>query len=643
MCGIAGIICFKSPGINIGERLELMLREIQHRGPDDEGILLHTQEGTEIFYTDDSTEFKSSLPYAPKKHFKENTSNNAHIALGHRRLSIIDISADGHQPMCDPTGRFWMVYNGEIYNYKELKKELEGKGVEFRSKTDSEVLLNAYIQWGEDCVKKFNGMWSFLIFDNFTGEIFVARDRLGIKPFNYYKNDSHIVFCSEIKGIIASKLYKPEINYEGLWYNLAQGIAPRPMTCFKGIKSLKPGHYMKITKSGDCIETKYWDLPLDAPKDIVDEEEAIERLRSLIEQSIKYRMISDVKVGSFLSGGVDSGIVTSIASAFLPNISGYTIGFEEEAELELNEIVAAKRVAEKHQIEHVSRVVTSKNMLDHIYNMVNCFEEPYLSLAPPFLAAELAHDNKAKVLLYGMGGDEFFGGYRYYKRIPLWHLTQKNKSLLNLLPKGVSGKIDRLKDIQSCANVWEYYSLHHTNITDNEKNKLFKSDEYITAEGYKKLYNSELFENAPTFDQLSYIDAKTYLGSHQLNRNDQFAMFFSLEGRFPFLDHRLVETAFRIPEQLKIKQQQTKYLLKKIAENYLPKDQIYQKKKGFSLPMNTWCNTSFKDLIHDSCNKLKSRSIFNNEEIDLLINSDNWQKKWHLVMTELWLQRFMDN
>lgn len=639
MCGIAGIVQFNGHKGETLSPLMGMLKEIKHRGPDDEGVLLADSD-VHIFHTDDSDQFQSSRNYAPQAHVNTyGDEGKVRVALGHRRLSIIDITADGHQPMCDISGRYWMIFNGEIYNFKELKEELSAKGVTFVSDTDSEVLLYAFIHWGPECLSRFNGMWSFVIYDSKKQELFAARDRLGIKPFYYHHTGNQLVFCSEIKGIIASGQYKPEINYEGLWHNMAMGVSPRPMTCFEGVTSLKPGHYMTIDLKGQIQEAQYWEMPIGAEKNLDTEEKALNTLNELLNESVQYRLISDVKVGSFLSGGVDSGIVTALAAKYEPNIAAYTIGFGAEDD-PLNEIGAARRVAERHAVEHITRVVSGDDLYRNIGNLVSCYEEPYISLAPPFLAAELAADQGAKVVLYGMGGDEFFGGYRYYNRIPIWNKLRKWSWLLGMIPGGLSGKMDRSKAVAGAKNIWEYYLIHHNNLSSRERSQLFIDQTYDTAQRYSELYQNSGFESTTQYDQISYIDAMSYLGSHQLHRNDQFSMHFSLEGRFPYLDHRIIEAAFRIPGPLKLKGGETKYLLKRAAEPYLPYDQIYQRKKGFSLPLDEWCRTSFKDLINDELSDLKGRNIFNNLAIDNIRKHPNSQKTWHLVMTEMWLKRF---
>lgn len=644
MCGITGLFNFSGEKKDIFHPLMAMAQSMHHRGPDDEGYLLYNTTNRQLHALGGNTTspetYHEDLAFKPSQNIHQIDPIDADIALAHKRLSIIDISPKGHQPQCDDQQRYWIVFNGEIYNYKEIKSDLETKGIQFKTGSDTEVLLKAYIEMGPSILERLNGMFAFIIYDTKQKEIFIARDRLGIKPVYYAEQNGIYLFASEMKTILSSGLIEKSINSEGLWHNLSMGISPRPITAFEGISTLKPGHFMKIDAHGKKEISQYWKIPIHQNEIITDEAVAKKELDELLNDSIRYRLISDVKIGTFLSGGIDSGVVSSMAGKQYQNIDTYTLGFEQD---EFNEVEEASSIAQEHGLNHIVEIIDPKNVLTDIEDMMFCFEEPYMSLGPPFLVNKLAANHGTKVVLNGLGGDELFGGYRYYNRINLWKNIRPFKGLIQTLPNQLSSKVKQVKKLLQYKDIAQYYMGHHSVFNEQEKQKLFKGNfDYNTAECIESLYDEVNQIPNQALNQLSYFDLNYYLGSHQLHRNDQFSMFHSIEGRFPFLDHRLVEFAFRVDPNLKVKNGVRKHLLRETARDYLPESCFSMAKKGFSLPINYWIKNELKDLVKEKLNDLKKRDIFNNNYIDQIHQSGTHKQIWHLVNTEIWMNKFID-
>lgn len=630
MCGITGVIN-KNKSQNYTEALIAMTQSIIDRGPDDEGYMLFNENTIPYIGNDSIIKNHNHIKSAVKQPFK--------VGFGFRQLKIIDLSNNSHQPMCDLEKNFWIVLNGEIYNYEEIKIELKGLGHQFFSTSDTEVALNAYKEWGENALNKFNGMFALAIFDKTKNEVFFARDRVGIKPFYFYQNEDYLLFGSTIKSIIASNLYKAEINWEGLSQNFRFSIAQRPTTSFKGIKSLKPGHWMKYNLTTNTLQTKqYWEAPVNQQIQDLTEKKAIELIEESLYNAIKYRLNADVEVGSFMSGGIDSTTISSIASKINPTIKALTLGFDKYEDF--NEINEAKDTADLNNINQVISYAEPKDILNNIDEIISIYEEPYFGLSANYVIANMASNNKLKVVLNGLGGDELFGGYDVYKKLAFWSKLKKSHSVLKFAPK-IHPKIKKVVEISGYKNIDEFYSHYYTNYNDNEISSLFNQQNFSTKDTLANYYNPSNLNFSDDFEALSFYNLKSYIGNHQMRTTDHCLMHFSIEGRFPLLDHNFIETAFKIPTKYKLHKNSQKYILKQVAKKHIAKSCLNMNKKGLTLPLKHWISNDLKEFVNDHIVNLKNRNIFNNLEIDAILKTNNPHKIWQLVSTELWLNKFI--
>ena len=630
MCGIAGIIHFNEMQKN-STSLISMTESLKHRGPDDEGYLLHA-ENTSHFFGDDSRDKLT-------RHIKTAENQNFKVGFGFRQLKIIDLSSNSHQPLTDVTGKFSIIFNGELYNYKEIKKELEGLGHSFFSSSDTEVILNAYKEWGKIELDKFNGMFAFAILNTLDKSVFIARDRLGIKPLYFHKNNAHFVFGSSVQSIIKSKLYTPEINWEGLWQNFRFTTAQRPNTVFQDIIALEPAHHLTINfQNGSITKERYWEIPTQIQDFSLTEKQSISLIEESLFKAINYRLIADVEVGSFLSGGIDSSLISVLASKTNPNIKTLTLGFKEFTYLD--EVSQAKETAEKHHLNHIIKYANVTDSFTNLNQGVMAYEEPYFHIPANLMLAKMASENKTTVVLSGLGGDELFGGYDVFKKISLWEQLKNNQKLVNLLPD-IHKKIVKGKLIANCKTIGEYYSHYYTSFFDYEINELFINNSFSTTSTIDQLYtNNATFTD--TFEAISYFNLKSYISNHQMRALDATTMAYGIEGRFPFLDHTFIENAFKIPTKFKIKNNTQKYILKEIAKKYITKNTLQMSKKGLTLPLKSWVENDLKEFVFDTIQQLKNRKMFNNIAINTILKSKNETKIWQLVSTELWLQNFID-
>ncbi len=589
MCGIAGIINFNRQPV-APTQIKAMTDVIAHRGPDGEG-----------------------------QHV------DGCVGLGHRRLAIIDLSPAGHQPMQTKDGRFIISYNGEVYNFKELRIELEALGYQFHSNTDTEVVLNAYAQWGHKCLSRFNGMFAFSIWDKEEKKLFLARDRYGIKPLYYYQTDHSFVFASEIKAIIASGMCKSTFDKEGLVEYLTFQNFFTDRTLFQGVKMLMPGHYAILKLNGNLEKQQYWDFNFCGSLKI-SEQDAVEETDRLFKQAVQRQLISDVPINDYLSVGIDSGAITMIASQFLPHMRTFTIGFDLSSasglELSFDERAKAERISYLAKTEHYEMVLKAGDMERCMDRYVWHLEEPRVGQSyPNYYAAKLA-SKFGKVVLSGIGGDELFGGYpwRYF------HSDQPKKfdefideyyiKWQRLLPNS------SLKELLS--PIWE--EVKHVWTRD------------IFADVFKSLKKNNLDSN----DCLNYslhLEAKTFLHG-LLVVEDKLSMAHSLETRVPFLDNDLVDFASKLPNSLKItsapvkanendivekpavRSTSGKYILRKTLNRYLDDKIVNDKKQGFSSPDASWFRGESIDYVRELVKKsrLIKHKIFNHQFLEKHIN-----------------------
>ncbi len=619
MCGICGF------NWNDEKLIERMVQKIHHRGPDANGI----------------------------KTFPE-------FSLGNARLSILDLSARGNQPMSGSDGKKWIVYNGEVYNFPQIKKELQSKGYKFNSNTDTEVVLKSYEEYGTKCLEKFNGMFAFAIWDEEKKELFLARDRIGIKPLYYYFKDGKFIFGSEIKSILEADSIKKEINMQSMYYYLGYEFVPAPETMFKNIYKLRQGHYA-IFKNGDLKITKYWDLKF--KPEITDEYEAMDRIFNTLEASVKRRLISDVPLGVFLSGGLDSSTVVGFVSRLYPKkVQTFSIGYRDKT---FSELPYAKIVSDFFGTEHNVLMIDSISP-DEIEKSLYHLDEPMtdLSTIPFYLICHKARE-KVKVCLSGEGGDEMFLGYdrlkaarmnRYYNIFPSFFRKKivaplilklpdqpQKKGAINILKRFIEGT---LYPEEVGAMRWQYFlnSKIEQNIFNESARSQISFNPFDPIYYFSRSCNSDLW-----IDKDTYVDIKLTMTDSVLMKVDKMSMATSLEVRVPFLDHELAELCASIPANLKLHKFTTKYILRKTLKKYdfLPKNIIYRGKQGYSLPIKNWLREELKDYMIDL---LKNSPIikenFNNPYISDLIKEHLELKHnhnhilWALINLSLWYKKF---
>ena len=652
MCGIAGIINFNEKMRPSGF-LKQMTNAMKHRGPDDEGFILVDNQGKcKTFFGEDTpTVIKnnSSFPYSPQSNITSEQSYLSQVGLGHRRLSIIDLSPHGHQPMSTEDGRYWIVYNGEVYNYKEIRNKLITQGELFASDSDTEVILKAFRRWGPNCLQFFNGMWAFAIWDNIEKKLFCARDRIGIKPFYYYLTNDFFLFASDIKTLIASGLYHADPNWEGIYHNMSLHCTPRPMTSFKGVLALEQAHWMSITPQKDIYKQRYWHIPVGEIDHKKSEGQWLDEITHTLRKSVKRRLISDVPVGTFMSGGIDSTTVSAIAAQEHPGIKAFTLGYENTVQ-ELDEVPQAEATANMWPMQHIVKTIYPESCINYISEMVRKYEEPYFHLSPGFMISQLVKQNDVKVVLNGLGGDELFCGYGRQNWFADWSKVHHLSKFIDLIPNVRPG-INYFKNIAKAKDIFEIYLTGYSIFNETEKKELFldaNAKEWNTPSVFKELYNLKSLPFEDHIEALDYMDIINYIGNHHVYRNDQFTMHFSLEGRFPFLDHELVELACRTPSKFKVSNGVEKYILRKVAKDLIHPSCLEMKKKGFTLPVANWMKGCLRDTVNEKTDNLKRRNIFSARKINAIINNFYTEKEssrqlWFLVMLENWLEEFKLN
>lgn len=573
MCGIAGIWNYKTDAPIDREKLTRITRLLSHRGPDGEGYYWGPGPG-----------------------------------LGHRRLSIIDLEG-GHQPMCNEDGTVWIVFNGEIYNYPELRKELLQRGHEFRSKSDTEAIIHLYEDVGEECFSRLRGMFALAIWDQRNKKLVLARDRIGIKPLFYGVGRGAIVFGSELKCVRESRQISLQPEPTAIADLFTHFYIPGPKTIYREAFSLEPGHYLSITREG-ISKRKYWDLKEDALC-LAHEDDCGEQLYALLRESVNCHLLSDVPVGAFLSGGVDSGAVVALMSNLAADpVFTCSIGFEEA---KYNELPHARTIAKRFQTDHREHVV-SPEPAKVFSQLFRYYDQPFPdhSAIPTYYVSQLARQN-VKVVLSGDGGDENFAGYgRYVRQCELERIRRHvPRSLLasfhsdegDLQGSSVVAKVRRLAH-QLSMGAREAY-LYAMTISDRSMcAKLFSADLMAELRDYDPLDSfREIYDRAPGADLLSrllYLDLKTYLVDDILTKVDRASMANSLEVRVPLLDHRVVEFAYSLPARMKLRGDQRKYLLRKVAARDLPSEHLNLRKKGFSIPVDSWLRSELRVWASES-------------------------------------------
>ena len=637
MCGIFGVISPKNRNRELTTLLKTMGAALAHRGPDDEGIYL-----------------------SPNSH----DSFGSRVGLGHRRLSIIDLKG-GHQPLANEDNRIWITYNGEIYNHLELRKGLEEKGHAYRTHSDTETIVHLYEEYGFDCLQYLRGMFSFCIFDEKSGRVFLARDRLGIKPLYYYHEGDMLIFASEIKAILASGNVQSRLNSSVLSEYFTFGYISSHQTLFEGVNKLLPGHAM-LWKDGEIKIWKYWDLDLSKPPVSFNGVDYEQRFDELFQESVRLRLMSDVPLGIFLSGGIDSSAIAAIMSEMTSEkIKSFSVGFEGQY---YSEFPYAREVSQFLGTDHYEVILTAHDLFNYLPKLIWHEDEP-IKASPSvalYAVSQLA-SRHVKVVLTGEGSDELLGGYdkywatlwnmkygKYYQQFVPHGLRQFFKSLLKngLFP---------LKLRKAASHTFINYSMdpesifleNFFGILGPEWQRKLLAPEFLSAIQSFSPYQSSMdyWNSVPSNDILQcmlYTDLKTYL-LELLMKQDSMSMATSIESRVPFLDHLLVEFLMRVPADYKIKGRKGKYLLKKIMQKKIPETILHRKKMGFPVPVGQWfrkdLRKSIEEILFDK--ETLQRGYFDASAVRQMYQEhcdglqDHTERIWMLINFELWHRMFM--
>jgi asparagine synthase (glutamine-hydrolysing) len=616
MCGIVGIFSYHGNDQDRGQ-IKKMTDTISHRGPDADG-----------YFSDDK------------------------INLGHRRLSIIDLSTSANQPMISENGRYVIVFNGEVYNFPELKRELEADGVVFKTESDTEVILELFAKIGYETPARLRGMFAFAIWDNAREELFIARDRLGKKPLKFYSDDNQFIFASELKAILTHPSVPKEIDYDAIDQFLSLKYVPAPKTGFIGIAKLPPAHFMTISRDGEIKKERYWQLNY-TPKQNHSEAEWLKLAEDKLKESIRIRLMADVPIGAHLSGGIDSSLIVALMSEMVDEpVKTYSIGFTGD---DVNELPYANLVAEKYKTDHHTYHIDPK-ALDILSDIVWYYEEPYAdaSAIPSWYLAEMT-SRDVSVVLNGDGGDESFAGYDRYRAVQMHKFLRflpfkiTLSTIMELLyektKKKIFWNISRLLRAYR-PNQIQFFSELIKYVSDEEKEKLY-TEKFRTklSTKDKNCEETKKLNTDNTLDELLSIGVETHLPDDLLVKVDIASMAHGLEARSPMLDHEFMELVALMPAKLKLKDRTTKYLLKKIAYKYLPKECIDRKKQGFVLPVDHWLRTDLYDhakkrLLDGNLDMLGLDEI----HIEKMLEQHKTQKKdyanelWTLLMLREWLE-----
>ena len=621
MCGISGIIA-KDDSFRLDiSGIRDMTTAMVHRGPDAEGFFLHGP-----------------------------------IALGHRRLKIIDLEG-GQQPLYNEDQTIVVVFNGEIYNFEELRVDLEGKGHTFKTHSDTEVIVHAYEEYGCECAKILRGMFAFAIYDLKKRQLLLVRDRLGIKPLYYYEDDRQLVFASEIKAILKVLQGKPSVDSSLIDFYMTLGYVPGGSTMFRGIRKLLPGHFL-LFRNGASLIAQYWDLA-DSSRQNLSFSEAKEHLEEQLFESVRLHMISDVPIGAFLSGGLDSSSIVACMSRLAGGrVKTFSVGYSDD--FRSSELVFARKVADYFGTEHHEFILESDDFFDSLNMTLEHIEEPIVESAAVALyrLSALARRH-VTVILSGEGGDEILAGY------PLYSIMQKIDrvhALARWIPPGVFQRFaDSLSHTEKQRKYldWIRQPLHQryasisNDVTPSIKQAMYNSDFLVSSRNTTSEYFQGLFdkvEAASPLQQMNYVDIKSWLPDDLLIKADKMTMACSLELRVPLLDHKLAEFCFRLPDQYRLRGTEGKYILKRMMEPYLPHDIIYRKKMGFPVPIAKWFREGLYEktraILLDSSST--SRKYFNTAYIEQVLikhksgREDLSRRIFSFLTLELWHRRYVN-
>ena len=623
MCGITGFVrADRAQFAGTADLIDRMCQAIVHRGPDDHGVMI---------------------------------KNGA--ALGMRRLSIIDL-VSGHQPISGEDGSVTIVFNGEIYNFRELYSLLRSRGHTFQTHSDTEAIVHAYEEFGPTGVDHLRGMFAFAIWDDRKQTLFIARDRAGKKPLYYtVTNQGTFVFGSELKSLLVHPEVKREIDWAAVDAYLTLGYVPDPQCIFQGIYKLPPGHHLTLSEGRVAVE-KYWDFNF-SPDPSMTRDDCIDGLRELLDDAVRLRLVSDVPLGAFLSGGIDSSTVVGIMARHMGQpVKTFSIGFHEDS---YNELKYARLTAQKFGTDHHEFFVTPE-ICDVVDELVWHFDEPFAdpSAIPTYMVSKLAREH-VKVVLSGDGGDELFAGYTRY-------VVDRKRRGFSLLPRVIrEGVMQRLSAKLPHGALGRNY-LH--NVALDPVNRYLDSVSVFTGLNKQLLYTDDFKKQLATdggvlsefrayaakvntgdpLDQLLHIDSKTYLPGDILTKVDRMSMAVSLEARVPLLDHKLIEFVMRIPASMKMLGLETKYIFKQAVQDLVPEEILHRQKQGFGIPLEKWINDQLKDRIRDTLHgyRARQRDYVNPHYLNVLLEEhergrrDHSHALWGLFMLELWHRMFVD-
>lgn len=630
MCGIYGYVT--SGGTVDAGILQAMGDCLKHRGPDDSGEVVRNV-------------------------------GRFSVGLGHKRLSIIDLSIGGRQPIANEDETIWITFNGEIYNFKELRDELKKNGHRFKSRTDTEVIVHLYEELGTACLNRLNGMFAFALWDERKKTLFLARDRMGKKPLHYCLRKNQLIFASEIKALLRHPAVDRRLSFKSLDKYLSYEYIPAPESIFSSVKKLEPGHYL-LYRNDEAVSAQYWDIPLeDYP--IADSTEAqyTEELRELLDQAVRRRLVADVPVGLFVSGGLDSGLVAALASRARGQLECFSVGFDERS---FDESRYAVEVAQSLGLKHHLRTFHDHDMLRMVEKLPEIIDEPLAdpSIVPLYLLAEFASQN-TKVVLSGDGGDEIFAGYQtfqahklvtYYDVLPRFTKAALH-AMVSRLPvsHGYLSPDFKLKQFLKGVGVSSEvrFFLWRGAFTNSDKVNLLHPDLRAELHGhntyddiYRYVKESGLTKE---LERILYLSMKLYLQDNNLVTVDRASMANGLEVRSPLLDKEVVEFVCRLPMEYKLNGFKTKYLLKKAAEGLLPRRIIYRQKKGFGIPLAKWLTGQLKGFMLDYLGqeRIERQGIFNYPYVKQLIDEqlarkkDNREPLWTLLIFQAWYEKYI--
>lgn len=625
MCGICGVF---SPDAVRDDSLKMgvarMCKLIEHRGPDEHGVYADVEHG---------------------------------LALGHQRLSIIDVT-DGQQPLSNNDQSLWIVFNGEIYNYCDLRKRLADKGHKFKTHSDTETILLAYSEWGEACVDYLRGMFSFVIWDAKENKVFCARDHVGIKPLYYYWDDINFIFASELKAVIAHDLVKQEINHDAIVNYLRLQYIPAPDTIFKNINKLPAAHTLSI-KNGQLKLNKYWNIDINSNVFSGGDEEARQCLRKRLQESVDMQLVSEVPIGAFLSGGTDSSVVVGLMDNKMQgSIKTQCVGFEQR---EYDERKYARYIADRFETDH-SESMVHLAIDEELDKIIWHMDEPFAdaSAIPTYYLCREAR-KRVTVCLSGDGGDELFSGYNWYEELA--RLSRMDNKVPQRLRKTVGGLLlnhvpTTLKGGTLLRNIAAEHSTRHKNLRSCFSDSFI--DSLLVERPSRKLNEivhpiDALYENIGKTDDVvkaaQLVDFQSYMVEDILMKVDKMSMAHSLEVRVPILDHKVVELAFSLETRLKMTAESRKIILKESVSDLIPRDFFERKKQGFSVPMRYWLQNQLKERVGDFLlSGTKSQSgLFRQKSVERLWKQFNKQAYridlenhiWSLLSFELWYDQFV--